>query len=330
VSPSFQKNIDAFGAPDFSDTDFKNYYSPEPVAALLLSRGCYWRKCTFCVHYFSAGDTYRIHSLENVIEMLRGMVEQGVRHFSFVDEMIAPGHFVRLAQAIKAAKLDIAYYALSKPNKTFTPEILKEMAESGCKYILWGLESGNQRVLDLMDKGTKIEEVAQVLKGAHEAGIANHVYVICGFPTETTEEFADTIYFLDQNKAYISAIHRSVFSLEQGSPISKDLQKFSIEEVWLRQDSPLGGRLGYRCKSGVTMDEATQNFKRALPFFRVFNPYAQFLANFRDHALLVYAKRGATLDFSSRKFPTISYASNTLARQMASSQASGNSVEEMV
>lgn len=287
-APVFQKNIDAFGAPDFSAVDFSTYYSPRPVAALLLSRGCYWRKCTFCVHYFSAGDSYRLHGLEQVVAMLKTMVAQGVRHFSFVDEMIAPGHFVRLAQAIRAADLDIAYYALSKPNKTFTPEILKEMAASGCKYILWGLESANQRILDLMGKGTQVEEVEQVLRDAHAAGIHNHVYVICGFPTETPQEFADTLRFLERNEACISAIHRSVFSLEQGSPISKDLPKFSIDEVWLRQDTPLGGRMGYRCASGMTMEEAVQNFQAALPFFRRFNPYAQYLANFRDHALLVY------------------------------------------
>ncbi|PUE29964.1 hypothetical protein B9Z39_00020 [Limnohabitans sp. JirII-29] len=304
-APVFQKNIDAFGAPDFRAVDFSRYYSPRPVAALLLSRGCYWRKCTFCVHYFSAGDSYRLHGLEQVVAMLKTMVAQGVRHFSFVDEMIAPGHFVRLAQAIRAADLDIAYYALSKPNKTFTPEILKEMAASGCKYILWGLESANQRILDLMGKGTQVEEVEQVLRDARAAGIHNHVYVICGFPTETPQEFADTLQFLDRNQAFISAIHRSVFSLEQGSPISKDLPKFSIEEVWLRQESPLGGRMGYRCASGMTMEEAAQNFQAALPFFRRFNPYAQYLANFRDHALLVYDQRGPTLNFASRGIPAL-------------------------
>ncbi len=303
VPASFQKDIDAFGAPDFSQVDFKRYFSPKPVAALLLSRGCYWRKCTFCVHYFSAGDTYRMHSLDNVIAMLRTMVAQGVRHFSFVDEMIAPGHFVRLARAIREANLDIAYYALSKPNKTFTPEILQEMAASGCKYILWGLESGNQRVLDLMGKGTKVEEVAEVLRDARAAGIHNHVYVICGFPTETPQEFSDTLRFLEQNQAHISAIHRSVFSLEQGSPVSKDLPKFSIEDVWLRQDSPLGGRLGYRCASGMSMDEAAKQFQAALPFFRGFNPYARHMASFRDHALLLYAEKESTLDFQTRHIP---------------------------
>jgi hypothetical protein len=61
----------------------------------------------------------------------------------------------------------------------------------------------------------------------------------------------------------------------------------------------------------------------------MFNPYAQFMANFRDHALLVYAKRGASLDFSSRKFPGISYTSDTLARHALPASASGSAVEEM-
>lgn len=305
VPPSYQKDIDAFGAPDFTGVDFNSYFSPKPVAALLLSRGCYWRKCTFCVHFHSAGDTYRLNSLDNVIEMLKSMVAQGVRHFSFVDEMIAPGHFVRLAEAILEAKLDIAYYALSKPNRTFTPEILKKMAASGCKYILWGLESGNQRVLDLMGKGTHVEEVAEVLKNARAAGIHNHVYAICGFPTETPEEFADTLMFLSENQDHISAIHRSVFALEQGSPISKDLAKFSIEETWVRTETPLGGRLGYTCASGMSMEDAADMFRSALPFFRRFNPYAQYLANFRDHALLVYDQRNDTLDFASRGIPSV-------------------------
>jgi radical SAM superfamily enzyme YgiQ (UPF0313 family) len=143
--------------PDFSDTDPRRYFSPESLVPLLLSRGCYWRRCTFCVHYRSAGLTYRMHSMDFAIEMLRGFVAKGIRHFAFIDEMISPPHFIRLARAIKEAGLDIAYYALTKPNDEFTAEHLLVMAESGCKYLLWGLESGNQRVLDLMDKGTKVE-----------------------------------------------------------------------------------------------------------------------------------------------------------------------------
>lgn len=286
--PIFRKEIDEFGLPDFSGYDLFSYYSPQPVVALLLSRGCYWRKCTFCVHYFSAGDSYRVRSFEQIIELLRMMVSLGVRHFSFVDEMIAPGYFAKLAEAIENAGLDIAYYALSKPNRTFTPKVLNKMARSGCRYVLWGMESGNQRILNLMDKGTQPAEIGEVLKHSHAAGISNHVYVICGFPTETREEYAETIEFLRENRPYIQATHRSTFSLEAGSPISKEQARFGIIESWVARETSLGGRLGYRTSSGMSMEEARDVFQASLSFLKSFNDYAQYLANFRDHALLVY------------------------------------------
>ncbi|QJP08115.1 B12-binding domain-containing radical SAM protein [Pseudomonas multiresinivorans] len=302
----YRRDIDAYGKPDFGNLQLDRYYSPTPVIPLLLSRGCYWRRCTFCVHYMSAGLTYRLHGLEMVIDMLRGFVEQGIRHFSFVDEMIAPGHFAKLADAIIESGLDISYYALSKPNRTFTPEILAKMARSGCKYLLWGLESGTQRILDLMDKGTRIEDVAQVLRNAHSAGIANHVYVICGFPTETAEEFGNTLRFLEENREYIYSIHRGTFSLEPGSPIYKEQERFGVTRAWMAQPTPLGGRWLHETVSGMNREQTQNIFQSVQPFFRRFNPYAVYLANYRDHAMLVYDKLGAeAMKQMPREFPAL-------------------------
>jgi radical SAM superfamily enzyme YgiQ (UPF0313 family) len=306
---AYSKSIDYYGAPDFSDTDPRGYFSPEPLVPLLLSRGCYWRRCTFCVHYRSAGLTYRMHSMDFTIEMLRRFVDQGIRHFAFIDEMISPPHFTRLARAIKEAGLDIAYYALTKPNAEFTGEHLLEMAESGCKYLLWGLESGNQRVLDLMDKGTKVEDVSRVLKRAHAAGIYNHVFMICGFPTETEAEFEQTIKFLEDHRDYLYAVHRGVFSLEPESPIYEHAERFGITRKWMVKDTPTGGRWGYEVSSGMSQRRAVEMFSAALPLLREFNPYARFLANYRDHALILYDRRGDRLRPQTRRFPSVSYSS---------------------
>jgi radical SAM superfamily enzyme YgiQ (UPF0313 family) len=235
-------------------------------------------------------------------------VAKGIRNFAFIDEMISPKHFTWLAEGIKEANLDISYYALTKPTKEFTPQILKVIAESGCKYLLWGLESGNQRVLDLMDKGSKIEDVSQVLKNAHAAGIANHVFLICGFPTETEDEFAQTVKFLDDHREYIYAVHRGTFSLEPESPIFEHQERFGITRSWLIQDTATGGRWGYECSSGMSRERVKEVFISVLPFLRVFNPYALYLANFRDHALLIYGKSRPRLRPESRPFPTITYA----------------------
>ena len=304
-SPVFEKDVDQFGIPDFGELDLHGYFSPEPVVPLLLSRGCYWRKCTFCVHYFSAGDTYRVRSLDSIIEALQHFADKGLHNFAFVDEMIAPGQFIRLAEAIKEAELGITYYAYSKPNKTFTPAVLKEIAESGCKFLLWGLESGNQRILDLMGKGTVVEDIADVMKNAHAVGIANHVFVISGFPTETHQEFADTLNFLNNNRDYIYAINSGPFGLDAGSPISQNPEKFGIMESWVHAQTPLGGHLAYRCSSGVTMEEAWKNWVKAVPFFRPFHPHANLAAYYRDHALLIYKHLRPKLRPELRKFPPV-------------------------
>jgi len=303
--PVFIKDVDQFGIPNFDGLDVNAYYSPEPVIPLLLSRGCYWRKCTFCVHYFSAGDTYRIRSLNSIIDVLQHFVSKGLRNFAFVDEMIAPGQFVRLAESIKNAKLDIAYYAYSKPNKTFTPTVLKEIAESGCKFLLWGVESGNQRILDLMGKGTKVEEISEVMKNAHAVGVENHLFIISGFPTETHSEYADTLRFLFDNKDHIYAIHSSTFGLDGGSPINKSPEKFGIVKTWVDSATPLGPQLAFTCSSGVTREEAWNNFQRALPLFRKFHPHAQLASYYRDHALLIYKHMGPKLRPELRRFPDI-------------------------
>jgi hypothetical protein len=307
VEKAYSKSIDYYGAPDFSDTDPKRYFSPEPVVPLLLSRGCYWRRCTFCVHYRSAGLTYRMHSMDFTIAMLRGFVAQGIRHFAFIDEMISPPHFNRLARAIKEAGLDIAYYALTKPNAEFTGEHLLEMAESGCKYLLWGLESASQRVLDLMDKGTKVEDVSRVLKRAYAAGIFNHTFLICGFPTETEAEYAQSLKFLEDHKDYIYAVHRGPFGLEPESPIFEHAERFGITRKWLVSDTATGGRWGYEVSSGMSQQRVMEVFTASLPLLREFNPYARYLANYRDHALLIYDRRGQKLRPRERRFPTMYY-----------------------
>ncbi|MDR2990897.1 MAG: B12-binding domain-containing radical SAM protein [Burkholderiaceae bacterium] len=311
----YRRDIDAYGgAPDFADLNLTDYYSPQPIVPLLLSRGCYWRRCTFCVHYMSAGLTYRLHGLERVIETLRAMIAQGVRHFSFVDEMIAPGHFANLADAIIAAGLDIAYYALAKPNKAFKPEILRKMAQSGCKYLLWGVESGSQRVLDLMDKGTQVEDMQQVLRDAHAAGIANHVYVMAGFPTETREEFIDTLRFLDRNRETIYAIHRGVFALEPGSPIFKNRERFGVTRAWMVKPTSLGGRWGHECASGMTRQEAAELLTSVQPYLRAFHPYAVMMAYYRDHTILLYTERGMpAMRALPRHFPALAVLDDTPA-----------------
>jgi radical SAM superfamily enzyme YgiQ (UPF0313 family) len=291
LPPVLEQELDCLGHPDFSDLDLRAYYSPEPVVPVLASRGCYWRRCAFCVHYKSAGQTYRRRGVGQVVEELRRHAANGVRHFACVDEMISPGGFSELAEAILDAGLKIYYSAMTKPVKQFDVPLLKKMHRSGCRCLMWGVESGSQRLLDLMDKGTRLPEIETVLENAREANLRNHVFVMAGFPTETREEFHATMDLLARHRSAISAVHRGLFHLEEGSPVFDHPEKFSIARTWPAGEPPLRSWYEFECSRGMNKQEATHAFTQALPLMRSFNPFSTHLGSFRDHAILVYGRQ---------------------------------------
>ena len=284
-----QENLDLLGEADYSDADLRAYYSPLPVLPIFTSRGCYWRRCAFCAHYKSAGQTYRRRSIDNVMKELRRHVANGVHHFCLIDEMIAPAQFSQLADAILQSGLAVYYYAMTKPVRQFSPELLDKMYRSGCRYLLWGVESGSQRILDLMDKGTRVPDIETVLDAAVEAGIRNHVFVMFGFPTETKWEMQATLDLLARHKAAIAMVHRGPFQLEPNTPAFDHPDKFSITRAWPAETL---GVYRFECSSGMTRPEVQEAFKQNIPFLRSFGSPVPELGDFRfrDHLLLLYSK----------------------------------------
>jgi hypothetical protein len=284
--PAFERKLDVLGHPDFSDTDFGRYYSPSPVVPVLTSRGCYWRRCTFCTHYQSSGLTYRLHSIPYVIEELQRHVAAGITHFNLIDEMLSPKRFGQLAEAIQEANLDIHYYAMARPTKDFDADRLQRMYESGCRFIMWGLESGNQRVLDLIEKGTVLSEVHDVLHASAAAGLFNHVFV-----------------FFDENKEVIHQVLRGTFQLDRGSPISDHPERFAIKKMQLAGGYPYQNMYAFECSTGMHRKEVQELFAEVVPFLRVFSPFADPMGKYREHALLIYSQLGDKLRAQGRLFP---------------------------
>ena len=216
-------------------------------------------------------------------------MQSGVQHFALVDEMISPAYFSRFADAILAAGLKLYYYAMAKPVKQFDRELLGKLHQSGCRYLMWGVENGSDRVLDLMEKGTNLSELEVVLENAREAGIKNHVFIMAGFPTETRQEFQATMDLLARHKDAIAAVHRGIFHLEQGSPILAHPERFSITRTLPVSEMPMRNWYEFQCTQGMNGQESRQAFTQALPFLRSFQVYSRHLSFFRDHALLIYS-----------------------------------------
>ena len=83
-----------------------------------------------------------------------------------------------------------------------------------------------------MDKGTRVADVETVIEATAQAGIKNHVFVVFGFPTETTWEMQATLELLRKHRSAIAMVHRSPFQLEPDTPICDNLAKFSITRTW--------------------------------------------------------------------------------------------------
>jgi radical SAM superfamily enzyme YgiQ (UPF0313 family) len=286
----FKLNHDDLPFADYSDFDLKSYFTPEPVFSVISSRGCYWRRCTFCDHFASFAGTYKVQSISRVVlEMEHHLKTYGVRHFSFVDEMISAKRLKKISEEIIARGLDVHWYALSKPTKEFTSEILSVMKESGCKCVYWGVESGSERVIALMDKGNDIDGAQTTLKASTEAGLRNHLFMIVGFPSETREELDETLDFLHENRAYIDKILGNPYVLKKGTPIHDHHHDFGIGKVYHQRSICNSTLLKYETSRGMTPDFAAKAASYLqVQYFDRFSERGKLFGTPRDHIILVY------------------------------------------
>lgn len=272
--------------PDFDDLCLSDYHSPLPVLPYLASRGCFWQRCAFCTHR-KTYLTYREETVERTADHLCALRDRyGVKHFNLVDEMIHPRRFRRLSRAMSQKGPGIHYSAYAKPTAGFDRPLSEELYRSGLRVLMWGIESGNQRVLDLMRKGTHVEDMERVLEEAHQAGIRNLIFLMFGFPSETRSEWEDTLNLLEKHKDHIDALSKSRFLLLPGSDIFRCPEHYHISRIIDHPArDPISIAYDYQVVRGLSQEEVRESYQKQLPLLRRYgrSPY---FAVFRDHFLL--------------------------------------------
>lgn len=281
-------DLNSIPHPDFSDLDLKAYLTPTPVIPILASRGCPWRKCRFCTHYQSYFMGYRVHDVQYVVDELERHVKKGINNFCFVDEMLLPKRLRDIGSEIIRRGLKLNFYAMAKPTADFTRETFEIANASGCRYIIWGMESGCQRVLDKINKGTHSDDIPKVFTDAAAAGIKNHVFVIIGFPTEQKGELAETLTLLYRNRESIHAVHQGPFILHKGSYVYDHPESFSITKIHSTQGA--FEVVPYEVSEGLSMEEADRlHLDIVEKFSNHFSPIENVISYYRDHTLLLYS-----------------------------------------
>lgn len=198
--------------PDFSDFDLSKYkrVGELPIAG---SRGCFSR-CEFCYDRLF-WKKYRYRSAENIFEeMVRDKKIYNSKYFWFVDSNFNGNltELEKLCDLIIGNNLDISWNVYGgRADVRMGESLFKKIKESGCTYLVFGIESGSQRVLDLMKKDLRIEDAAKIIRRTHDAGIRACCNFIIGFPGETDKDLEKTLNFIKDNQKFISLLHMTVY-----------------------------------------------------------------------------------------------------------------------
>jgi hypothetical protein len=234
---------------------------------LTVAHGCYWKKCSFCdvsLDYISRYETASASTLVDRIEAI--VAETGQSGFHFVDEAAPPKSLKALADELLRRQLPISWWGNIRFEKTFTPELCQQLADSGCIAMSGGLEVASDRLLTLMKKGVSVEQVARVTKGFSDAGILVHAYLMYGFPTQTVQDTVDSLEYVRQlfeNGCIQSGFfHR--FACTVHSPVGLDPAAYGIELIPLPEVRFAKNDIGFIDPSGVDHDALGVGLRKAI------------------------------------------------------------------
>jgi radical SAM superfamily enzyme YgiQ (UPF0313 family) len=163
---------------------------------IIASRGCP-SDCTFCVRFL--GRRFRVRGAENIVDELAWLKEGfGVKEFNFLDDnfTLHKKRVMEVCDLIHRRGLDITFRFPNGVREDFLDgDILRVLKSVGCYHLDFGIESGSQRVLNLMKKGKKIEEIAEKVYLCKEHGFKVSASFLFGTPGETLEDMEKTIRF---------------------------------------------------------------------------------------------------------------------------------------
>ena len=223
------KNMQEIKPISLTGYNLKDYFIPEVVLPIQISKGCYWGKCTFCDYFHGKPKFFTKTVSQTVKEMSEYKEKYGISNFEFVDEAISPHFYDKFADKLLEENLDIHFHSMARLEKEFTLELLQKIHKAGLSIISWGYESASKRIMELINKGVDLDFREEIIKNSAKTGIWNFGYIMLGFPSETKEEAQKTISFIEENQDIIDNFTCSVFKLRKHSPIAQNPEKFNLK-----------------------------------------------------------------------------------------------------
>jgi len=201
---------------------------------LTMAHGCYWGKCTFCDISLDYIKTYEPATASLLADRMELMIAQtGQNGFHFVDEAAPPALMKALAIEIIKRKLVVSWWANVRFEKSFTQDLCLLLKASGCIAVSGGLEVASDRLLELIQKGITVAQVARVSKHFNDAGIMVHAYLMYGFPTQTVQETVDSLEMVRQlfETGVLKSAFWHLFTMTAHSPVGLAPENYKVKKV---------------------------------------------------------------------------------------------------
>ncbi|SDS84478.1 Radical SAM superfamily enzyme YgiQ, UPF0313 family [Maribacter dokdonensis] len=267
------------GKPDYADLQLENYISVIEIAnpmhslwsdgrwnKLTMAHGCYWGKCTFCdisLDYIKIYEPVAASMLVDRVETL--IAQTGESGFHFVDEAAPPSLMKAFALEVLKRNLTITWWTNIRFEKNFTQDLCYLLKASGCIAVSGGLEVASDRLLNLIDKGVTVAQVAQVTRNFTEANIMVHSYLMYGYPTQTVQETVDSLEMVRQlfELGIIQSGFWHQFALTAHSPVGLDPEEYGVMPN-LKDISFANNDIDFKDKTGIDHGIFSFGLKKSL------------------------------------------------------------------
>jgi anaerobic magnesium-protoporphyrin IX monomethyl ester cyclase len=168
---------------------------------ILTSRGCI-SNCSFCLVPHIAGNNFRARSSASVADEMESVKSSyNVDFVTFNDEIFTYNkqRILDICAEIKQRKIKLPWDCQTRVDLV-SSDLLHRMKEANCQLINFGVESGSQKILDAMKKGTTVQQNAAAIRMAKEAGLSVTVSLALGYPGETEETIMQTVDFIKKTE----------------------------------------------------------------------------------------------------------------------------------
>ncbi len=188
----FISDLDSLPQPPRHLLPLSKYLALGLPASIITSRGCP-NRCIFCVGSRMVGQKFRTRSISLILDEIQSLIEFGFEQINFADDFFTVNkkRVKAICEEIKTRNLNFGWSIFARADSVDL-ELLQTMKDAGCHTVLFGIESGNQEMLDRINKHIKVDQIKQAVALCKEVGMRVLGSFIVGLPGETHETLMDS------------------------------------------------------------------------------------------------------------------------------------------